>query len=165
MLVTGDGSLNSKPRRKGVETFLTPYCRLEKTTTFQVMHLGASRNSSPEVPTLVAPCTSIFCAAPSKGNKHPYADVLRQFLSYNCIQVHDAIDWLILGVFEFYVDKVVRDCWTEGNGSKRMFGVDLQCQFRRSLALESATEPRSAFGLFGCGTSRRIMSIATQTRS
>ena len=101
MLFTGDGSLNSKPRRTGFETFFSPYERLEKAAVFQVMHHGASRNSSREVAPLVAPRASIFCSDPTKGNKHPHADVLRQFWPYNCIQVDDAIGWLMLGVFEF----------------------------------------------------------------
>ncbi|KXV36145.1 hypothetical protein AD936_14615 [Gluconobacter japonicus] len=101
MLFTGDGSLNSKPRRKSFETFFTRYDRLDKASVFQVMHHGASGNSSPEVAALVAPRASIFCSDPSKGNKHPHADVLRQFWSYNCIQVDDAIGWQMLGAFEF----------------------------------------------------------------
>ncbi|TDU00605.1 hypothetical protein DFO45_0103 [Azorhizobium sp. AG788] len=101
MLFTGDGSLNSKPRRTGFETFFTPDGRLDKASVFQVMHHGASGNSSPEVAALVAPRASIFCSDPSKGDKHPHADVLRQFWPYNCIQVDDAIGWLMLGVFKF----------------------------------------------------------------
>jgi hypothetical protein len=91
MLFTGDGSLNSKPRRTGFETFFTPYGRLGKASVFQVMHHGASGNSSPGVAALVAPRASIICSDPSKGQKHPDADVLRQFWPYNCIQVDDAI--------------------------------------------------------------------------
>lgn len=101
MLFTGDGSLNSKPRRTGFENFFTPYGRLDKASVFQVMHHGASGNSSPEVAALVAPRASIFCSDPSKGKKHPDADVLRQFWPYNCIQIDDAIGWLMLGVFVF----------------------------------------------------------------
>jgi hypothetical protein len=101
MLFTGDGSLNSKPRRTGFENFFAPYGRLGKASVFQVMHHGASGNSSPEVPALVAPRVSIFCSDPSKGHKHPDADVLRQFWPYNCIQVDDAIGWQMLGVFVF----------------------------------------------------------------
>ncbi|WP_294325312.1 hypothetical protein [uncultured Sphingomonas sp.] len=101
MLFTGDGSLNSKSRRAGFETFFKPYGRLDKASVFQVMHHGASGNSSPEVAALVAPRASIFCSDPSKGDKHPHADVLRQFWPYNCIQVNDAIGWLMLGEFEF----------------------------------------------------------------
>lgn len=101
MLFTGDGSLNSAPRRTGFENFFTPHGRLDKASVFQVMHHGASGNSSPEVAALVAPRVSIFCSDPSKGQKHPDADVLRQFWPYNCIQVDDAIGWLMRGVFEF----------------------------------------------------------------
>lgn len=101
MLFTGDGSLNSKPRLKAFETFFTPYGRLDKASVFQVMHHGAAGNSSPEVAALVAPRASIFCSDPSKGDKHPHAEVLRQFWPYNCIQVDHAIGWLMLGVFEF----------------------------------------------------------------
>jgi hypothetical protein len=101
MLFTGDGSLNSKPRRTGFETFFTPNGRLDKASVFQVMHHGASGNSSPEVAALVAPRASIFCSDPSKGEKHPDADVLRQFWPYNCIQVDDAIGWLMRGEFVF----------------------------------------------------------------
>lgn len=101
MLFTGDGSLNTKPRRTGFETFFTPYGRLGKASVFQVMHHGASGNSSPEVAALVAPRASIFCSDPSKGQKHPDADVLRQFWPYNCIQVDDSIGWQMLGVFVF----------------------------------------------------------------
>lgn len=101
MLFTGDGSLNSKPRLTGFENFFTPYGRLGKASVFQVMHHGASGNSSPEVAALVAPRASIFCSDPTKGQKHPDADVLRQFWPYNCIQVDDAIGWLMLGVFVF----------------------------------------------------------------
>ncbi|MGL6211009.1 MAG: hypothetical protein ACRC14_14395 [Paracoccaceae bacterium] len=101
MLFTGDGSLNSKPRRTGFENFFTPYGRLDKASVFQVMHHGASGNSSPEVAALVAPRASIFCSDPSKGQKHPDADVLRQFWPYNCIQVDDAIGWQMLGLFVF----------------------------------------------------------------
>lgn len=101
MLFTGDGSLDSKPRRTGFENFFTPYGRLDKASVFQVMHHGASGNSSPEVASLVAPRASIFCSDPSKGKKHPDADVLRQFWPYNCIQVDDVIGWQVLGVFVF----------------------------------------------------------------
>lgn len=101
MLFTGDGSLNSKPRRTGFESFFTPYGRLYKASVFQVMHHGASGNSSPEVAALVTPRASIFCSDPSKGQNHPDADVLRQFWPYNCIQVDDAIGWQMLGVFVF----------------------------------------------------------------
>lgn len=101
MLFTGDGSLNSKSRRTGFENFFTPHGRLDKTSVFQVMHHGASGNSSPEVAALVAPRASIFCSDPSKGHKHPDADVLRQFWPYNCVQVDDANGWLMLGVFVF----------------------------------------------------------------
>lgn len=101
MLFTGDGSLNSKPRRTGFETFFTPFCRLGKASVFQVMHHGASGNSSPEVAALVAPRASIFCSDPSKGQKHPDADVLRQFWPYNCIQVDASIGWQMLGIFVF----------------------------------------------------------------
>lgn len=101
ILFTGDGSLDSKPRRTGFETFFTPYGRLDKASVFQVMHHGASGNSSPEVAALVAPLASIFCSDPSKGEKHPDADVLRQFWPYNSIQVDDAIGWRMLGMFEF----------------------------------------------------------------
>ncbi|WBL34047.1 hypothetical protein O5O51_04920 [Sinirhodobacter sp. HNIBRBA609] len=101
MLFTGDGSLDSGPRRTGFENFFKPYGRLDKASVFQVMHHGASGNSSPEVAALVAPRASIFCSDPSKGQKHPDADVLRQFWPYNCIQVDDAIGWLMLGVFVF----------------------------------------------------------------
>lgn len=101
MLFTGDGSLNSKPRWSGFENFFTPYGRLSKASVFQVMHHGASGNSSPEVAALVVPRASIFCSDPSKGQKHPDADVLRQFWPYNCIQVDDAIGWLMRGVFMF----------------------------------------------------------------
>lgn len=101
LLFTGDGSLNSAPRRIAFENFFTPYGRLDKASVFQVMHHGASGNSSPEVAALVAPRASIFCSDPSKGQKHPDADVLRQFWPYNCIQVDDAIGWLMRGVFEF----------------------------------------------------------------
>ncbi len=90
MLFTGDGSLNSKSRRSAFERFFAPYGRLDKASVFQVMHHGASGNSSPEVAALVAPRASIFCSDPSKGQKHPDADVLRQFWPYNCIQVDDA---------------------------------------------------------------------------
>jgi hypothetical protein len=101
MLFTGDGSLNSGARRTEFEKFFTPYGRLDKASVFQVMHHGASGNSSPEVAALVAPRASIFCSDPSKGQKHPDADVLRQFWPYNCIQVDDAVGWLMLGVFVF----------------------------------------------------------------
>lgn len=101
VLFTGDGSLNSAPRRTAFENFFTPYGRLDKASVFQVMHHGASGNSSPEVAALVAPRASIFCSDPSNGQKHPDADVLRQFWPYNCIQVDDAIGWLMRGVFEF----------------------------------------------------------------
>jgi hypothetical protein len=101
ILFTGDGSLNSNKRRTGFTNFFTPYGRLNKASVFQVMHHGASGNSSPEVAALVAPCVSIFCSDPCKGNKHPDADVLRQFWPYNCIQVDDATGWLTLGVFVF----------------------------------------------------------------
>lgn len=101
MLFTGDGSLNSKPSRTRFENFFTPYGRLDKASIFQVMHHGASRNSSPEVAALVAPRASIFCSDPNKGNRHPDADVLRQFWPYNCIQVDDEFGWLMHGVFEF----------------------------------------------------------------
>ncbi|WP_414897001.1 hypothetical protein [Rhodovulum sp. YEN HP10] len=101
ILFTGDGSLNSKSRRTGFENFFTPHGRLEKASVFQVMHHGASGNSSPEVAALVAPWASIFCSDPSKGHKHPDADVLRQFWPYKCVQVDDAHGWRMLGVFEF----------------------------------------------------------------
>jgi hypothetical protein len=101
VLFTGDGSLNSKPRLKGFENFFAPYGRLEKASVFQVMHHGASGNSSPEVAALVAPRASIFCSDPSKGHKHPDADVLRQFWPYNCIQIDDANGWLMFGFFGF----------------------------------------------------------------
>lgn len=101
MLFTGDGSLNSRPRRTQFKTFFTTYGRLDKVSVFQVMHHGASGNSSPEVAALVAPRASIFCSDPSKGDKYPHADVLRQFWPYNCIQVDDAIGWQMLGAFEF----------------------------------------------------------------
>ena len=101
MLFTGDGSLNSKVRRTSFETFFSSYGRLGKAAVFQVMHHGASRNSSPQVAPLVMPRASIFCSDPAKGNRHPHADVLRQFWPYNCIQVDDAVGWLMLGVFEF----------------------------------------------------------------
>lgn len=100
-LFTGDGSLNSKPRLTAFENFFTPHNRLDKTSVFQVMHHGASGNSSPEVAALVAPRASIFCSDPSKGKKHPHADVLRQFRFYNCIQVDALTGWLMVGVFEF----------------------------------------------------------------
>lgn len=101
MLFTGDGSLNSKPRRAAFEKFFLPYSRLGKASVFQVMHHGASGNSSPEVAPLVAPRASIFCSDPSQGERHPDANVLRQFWPYNCIQVDDEIGWGVLGVFEF----------------------------------------------------------------
>ncbi|WBO22514.1 ComEC/Rec2 family competence protein [Sphingomonas abietis] len=101
MLFTGDGSLNSKPRRTAFSDFFRPYGRLDKTSVFQVMHLGAKGNSSPEVAALVEPRASIFCSDPSKGEKHPDAEVLRQFWSYNCIQVDDALGWMMTGIFEF----------------------------------------------------------------
>jgi hypothetical protein len=101
MLFTGDGSLDTKQRRTGFENFFAPYGRLGKASIFQVMHHGASGNSSPEVAALVQPRASIFCSDPRKGKKHPDADVLRQFWPYNCIQVDDAIGWQVLGVFKF----------------------------------------------------------------
>lgn len=75
MLLTRDGSLNSKPRQTGFETFFTPYGRLSKASVFEVMHHGASGNSSPEVAALVAPRASLVCSDPSKGQKHPDAAV------------------------------------------------------------------------------------------
>lgn len=101
MLFTGDGSLNSKPRRTEFENFFMPYDRLDKASVFQVMHHGASGNPSPEVAATVAPRASIFCSDPSKGKKHPDENVLRQFWPYNCIQVDDAMGWQMLGVFVF----------------------------------------------------------------
>lgn len=100
-LFTGDGSLDSKPRRSAFETFFASNGRLDKTYVFQVMHHGACGNSSPEVAAIVKPRASIFCSDPGKGEKHPHAEVLRQFWPYNCIQVDADYGWLMHGVFKF----------------------------------------------------------------
>lgn len=101
ILFTGDGSLNSKPRRAAFKDFFMPYGRLETVSVFQVMHHGASGNSSPEVAPLVAPRASIFCSDPKQGEKHPDANVLRQFWPYNCVQVDGSVGWMMVGLFAF----------------------------------------------------------------
>jgi len=101
MLFTGDGSLNSAPRRTAFANFFTPFGRLGKASVFQVMHHGASGNSSPQVAALVAPRVTIFCSDPIRGHQHPDADVLRQFWTYNCIQVDAATGWQMLAGFTF----------------------------------------------------------------
>jgi hypothetical protein len=101
ILFTGDGSLNSKPRRAAFKDFFEPYGRLEKISVFQVMHHGASGNSSREVAPLVLPRASIFCSDPTQGEKHPDAEVLRQFWPYNCVQVDGTMGWMTLGLFAF----------------------------------------------------------------
>ncbi|NDW05862.1 hypothetical protein [Jiella pacifica] len=101
VLLTGDGSLNSSPRRTAFKNYFSPHGRLSKAAIFQVMHHGASGNSSPEVAEMVAPRASIFCSDPTKGKKHPHADVVRQFWEYNCVQVDARRGWMLYGTFEF----------------------------------------------------------------
>ena len=101
LLFTGDGSLDTKPRRDAFEAFFKPYNRLARSSVFQVMHHGAKGNSSPEVATLVEPRASIFCSDPLNGNKHPHAEVLRDFWQYNCIQVDAKQGWGAIVLFEF----------------------------------------------------------------
>ena len=101
LLFTGDGFLSTKPRRDAFASFYRAYRRLERTAVFQVMHHGASPNSSDEVAPLVAPLASIFSSDPGHFDRHPDADVLRQFWPYNCIQVDTVNGWGLRGVFEF----------------------------------------------------------------
>lgn len=101
ILFTGDGSLNSAPRRTAFATFFSPYGRLDKASVFQVMHHGARGNSSPEVAALVAPRVTIFCSDPTGRDGHPHAVVLRQFWTYNCIQVDNVTGWQMRAAFIF----------------------------------------------------------------
>lgn len=101
LLLTGDGSLNTKPKREAFASFYRPYRRIERSAVFQVMHHGASGNSSDEVAPLVEPRASIFSSDPMHFNKHPDADVLRQFWPYNCVQVDASKGWGLRGIFEF----------------------------------------------------------------
>ena len=54
---------------------------------FQVMHHGAEGNWHPGVARKINPIFSIFSSDPHKQMKHPHAPVLRDFWSYNPIQV------------------------------------------------------------------------------
>lgn len=87
-LFTGDGYLNTCARLRAFTDFFAPFDRLAKTALFQVMHHGAEGNWHPGLAESVRPAMSVFCSDPGhRGYGHPHAAVLRDFWTYNPVQV------------------------------------------------------------------------------
>ncbi len=86
VLYTGDGSL-----KKPVSYEKLALCfgnkRLESICCLQVMHHGSKNNSHDGLAAKLCPEISVFSSDPLKGEKHPHAEVFRDFLKYNPVQV------------------------------------------------------------------------------
>lgn len=87
ILFTGDGYLDTKARLKGLIDFMG-HERISRIGCLQVMHHGARGAWHQGVAKVLAPSMSVFSSNPEhKSLKHPHAEVVRDFLPYNPMQV------------------------------------------------------------------------------
>ena len=99
ILYSGDGYLNTPATWDHLQNYLQPD-RLSKLGVFQVNHHGARGNWHEGLAGKLNPHLSVFSSNPNSGNKHPDAAVLRDYWTYNPVQVcdvgHSSGGWLLL---------------------------------------------------------------------
>lgn len=87
ILYSGDGYLDKDERLSRLEKYLGKW-RMNHIGCFQVMHHGSSSNWHKGVADRIRPNVSLFCSDPKhKRYQHPHAPVLRDFWTYNPLQV------------------------------------------------------------------------------
>lgn len=84
---TGDGFLNNDARWKTFNAFYSRGGRLKMSAFLQVMHHGSEKNWHLGLASKLNPTVSIFSTSPSTHDRHPDAEVLRDFWKYDPIQV------------------------------------------------------------------------------
>ncbi len=84
---TGDGYLDTAICLQRFKAFMGPR-RINRPLAFQVMHHGSSGNWRAGLAKQFRPSISVFSSDPLRGKKpHPHANVVRDFLPYNPVQV------------------------------------------------------------------------------
>lgn len=87
VLYTGDGFVENMKKFKRLRDNLTDQ-RIKNIFCLQVMHHGSRHNWFSGLASLFNPAVSIFSSDPNrKRPNHPHAEVLKDFLQYNPIQV------------------------------------------------------------------------------
>jgi len=84
---TGDAFLNTDARWAAFSTFYSRGDRLRRSAFLQVMHHGSRKNWQPGLAGLMNPAVSIFSSSPETHDKHPDAEVLRDFWQHDPVQV------------------------------------------------------------------------------
>jgi hypothetical protein len=94
LLYTGDANYSTKARWNRMSKYFGSK-RVNAVRTFQVPHHGSKKNWKSGLASLISPTHSVFSSDPSGGYNHPDADVWREFLPYNPIQVdkHSGFPW------------------------------------------------------------------------
>ena len=98
ILYTGDGYLNTPTRLSRIIGFFGG-ARLGAMGILQVMHHGSVKNWHSGVASSLDPLISVFCSEPTKGDKHPDGEVLRDFWGFNPVQVDERRDFTVSGYF------------------------------------------------------------------
>ncbi len=86
VLLTGDGNLSTPEKWDRAVTYFKQE-RLSDLLLFQVPHHGARSSWHEGLAAKVAPAISVFCSDPHHKYGHPNAVVLRDFWSFNPVQV------------------------------------------------------------------------------
>lgn len=94
ILYTGDGFLDTAASADRLRDYFGTD-RLGVPFLLQVMHHGSAKNWYQGVAKLLSPWCSVFSSDPDKGNKHPDAEVVRDFLPFEPRQVNKDIGFSI----------------------------------------------------------------------